>query len=202
MGTKAVALTYREMGEKSQDPQEREKYFQLSEQYINHTLKIAPFLIDAWVEKGLLAYARKNLDEEEYCYKQGEKINPKHGNVRNNLAKVYITRAQNAANQNDLKQALSFARKSREYAPNDPAVYSNLGLYFALNQQYDSSIVSYKTAISAAPNNPDYWYGLGWAYYNAQNMSEAAKAWIRTLQIDPNYPQKAGMLPTIQRYAK
>jgi tetratricopeptide (TPR) repeat protein len=202
MGTKAAALTYREMGEKSQDPQEKEKYFQISEQYINHTLKIAPFLIDGWVEKGLLAYARKNLDEEEYCYKQGEKINPKHGNVRNNLAKVYITRAQNAANQNNLAEALRYARKSREYAPNDPAVYSNLGLYFALNQDYDSSIVSYKIAIGAAPDNPDYWYGLGWAYYNAQNMPEAAKAWLRTLQIAPDYPQKAGMLPTIQQYAK
>ncbi|MCS6904436.1 MAG: tetratricopeptide repeat protein [Bacteroidia bacterium] len=202
MGTKAAALAYRELGEKASDPQERERYFQLSEKYINHTLKVAPFFIDAWVEKGLLAYARKNLDEEEYCYKQGEKINPRHGNVRNNLAKVYITRAQNAQNQNDLAKALMFARKAREYAPQDPAVYSNLGLYFALNQQLDSAIFNYKIAVQTAPHNADHWYGLGWAYYQAQNMTEAAKAWIQTLQINPNHSQKEGMMPTIQQYLK
>jgi protein O-mannosyl-transferase len=89
--------------------------------------------------------------------------------------------------------------------PHLPGYYSLLGQIFtytgnqlAKHGKYLQSVHEFESGIQCAPLNPDLWVNLGGTFFNTHQYDSARYAWLKALQINPNYPnlnQYLGMLP-------
>ena len=89
--------------------------------------------------------------------------------------------------------------------PNLPGYYTLLGKIFtytgsrlAKQGKFTQSIHEFETGIQCAPANPDLWVNLGGTFFNIHQYDSARYAWLKAVQINPDYPnikQYMDMLP-------
>jgi Flp pilus assembly protein TadD len=60
-----------------------------------------------------------------------------------------------------------------------------VGLNYVLLNDYPDAIKWLEKAVEAEPDNKEAWYFLGRAYYTKSRVSEARKAFLKVLQLDP-----------------
>jgi len=71
---------------------------------------------------------------------------------------------------------------NREYA----AAHAELGLCLIRLRHFDEAISSLREAVRLDANNAQAWTNLGSALYQSGRVAEAATAFGRALEIDPN----------------
>jgi tetratricopeptide (TPR) repeat protein len=69
--------------------------------------------------------------------------------------------------------------------PNYPAAWRNLGNVWRDALAWDDAIVCYERLVELRPDNARDWVDLGVAYAGAKKGSEARRAFVRALAIDP-----------------
>lgn len=75
-----------------------------------------------------------------------------------------------------------------DYAPKNPALWTELGNVIAL---HDNNLVSpaalfaYQQAMRVAPEHPGPAFFLGWAYVRAGQLAQARPYWVRALRLTP-----------------
>ncbi len=74
-----------------------------------------------------------------------------------------------------------------DYAPKNPALWSELGNVIALHDNVVSpaSLFAYQQAMRLAPDHPGPPFFLGWAYVRAGQLAEARPFWVRALKLTP-----------------
>ncbi len=68
------------------------------------------------------------------------------------------------------------------------------GLKYGMDNQLPEAIACLKKATEAAPQHPDIWYNLGFAYIKAGQIQEAKNALQKTLQLKPDHQQAKNLL--------
>jgi hypothetical protein len=81
------------------------------------------------------------------------------------------------------------------------AYLSNALAYGGAGKTKEAIILMYR-GISEDPENADLWYNLGGAYYTIHNIDSAKIAWMKTLQLKPDYVQAQGGLNAISQQHK
>ena len=75
-----------------------------------------------------------------------------------------------------------------DYAPKNPALWTELGNVIALhdnNLVSPASLFAYQQAMRVAPDHPGPPFFLGWAYVRAGEMATARPYWVRALRLTP-----------------
>lgn len=145
----------------------------------------------------------KYLAEEEKIYMEAYQVNPKHPTLLNNITRLYVQKANELgklagqsrnAGQEDLALAqynktIELCHKALQYDTKSPVAHSNLGLYYYNVGRNDLSLKHYKLAVQNEKTNADYWYGLGWSYFNNARQDSAIWAWQECLKLNPEHQQ-------------
>jgi protein O-mannosyl-transferase len=107
----------------------------------------------------------------------------------------------------DYDKAKEYWEKARTLFPNNPYVIKNfsiLGITY-LNEavkigakEPEKAVALLEKAVATDPTNPDLWYNLGGASYTIKNFQRAREAWIKTLELKPDYQQAQQGLSAIQ----
>jgi tetratricopeptide (TPR) repeat protein len=100
--------------------------------------------------------------------------------------------------RNDFEALYNYKNAERLY-PNNPYLMSYYQAYEAdLNKRaaiavqhgrWDSVAMAYNLRTILRPGNPEAWYNLGGAYFNAQKYDLAKKSWVKALQLKPDYAE-------------
>ena len=75
-----------------------------------------------------------------------------------------------------------------DYAPKNPALWSELGNVIALHDHNivsPASLFAYRQAMRVAPDHPGPPFFLGWAYLRAGQLAVARPYWARALRLAP-----------------
>ncbi|MCS6904141.1 MAG: glycosyltransferase family 39 protein [Bacteroidia bacterium] len=197
--------------EKIQNVEERKKaYLKEGLIWARKAIERHKGFMEAYIIMGQLYYFLeeiykdgKYLDEEEKIYMEAYKVNPKHPTLINNIARLYIQKANELGKKAEhsrkegkeelalqqYQKTIQLCYKALQYDPKNAAAHSNLGLYYYNVGRNDSSLHHYKLAVSYEKTNAEHWYGLGWSYFNNGKQDSAVWAWKECLRINPEHKQ-------------
>ena len=105
----------------------------------------------------------------------------------NQSAQQLWERARTLQAKGKLEQARRSLQKARKLAPEHGPLLLELGVLEGQMGQLDSATATLRKAASHAPRSADVHFNLAEALRASGQGSEAAQAYKRTLQIDPNY---------------
>lgn len=88
-----------------------------------------------------------------------------------------------------------FLKRNRELLG---TTYYNEAMRFGKKHPLEA-IHSLEKATEIVPNNADYWYNLGGASFEVQDYKKAKNAWIKTLELKPDYKDAKVGLIAIER---
>jgi tetratricopeptide (TPR) repeat protein len=102
-----------------------------------------------------------------------------------------------AAERNDIDEAISMWRKSLEYRPDDPDTRYNLGMALLEKKEYREAEQHFKEAASIESNDHQLQYGLGLSLESQGKLSEAKKAYRYSIDLKPNFTSPYARLAVI-----
>jgi tetratricopeptide (TPR) repeat protein len=207
--------------EKVQDVEERKKiYLKESLIWARKAIERHKGFMEAYIIMGQVYFFLeeiykdgKYLAEEEKIYMEAYKVNPKHATLLNNMTRLYVQKANELGkiaekSRKEGKEELALEQYNRvielchkalQYDSKSPVAHSNLGLYYYNVGRNDLSLYHYKLAVQNEKTNADYWYGLGWSYFNNARQDSAIWAWQECLKLNPEHQQARSALFPGQR---
>ena len=147
----------------------------------DQALKLSPKFADAHVGKGMLLQRQNRLDEAQAAYLAAVKINDKHALAYNNLAWMAAER------KTQLNDALAWATKATQAAPNAGPYFDTLGWVHRARGEHDRATTALERAVKLAPAYAEAHYHLGIVYSESDKRALAAAALKRALTVDPNF---------------
>eukprot|EP00002_Diphylleia_rotans_P029879 TRINITY_DN6106_c0_g1_i2.p1 TRINITY_DN6106_c0_g1~~TRINITY_DN6106_c0_g1_i2.p1 ORF type:complete len:152 (-),score=32.01 TRINITY_DN6106_c0_g1_i2:208-663(-) len=72
-------------------------------------------------------------------------------------------------------------------SPEDPDIFTALGILFNLSADYDHAIDAFKRALELKPEEYTLWNKLGATQANSNRSAEAVESYRRCLEIKPTY---------------
>ena len=124
---------------------------------------------------------QKNQAMAETHYRQALNVKADFAPAANNLAYILAEREEN------LDEALNFARIAKEKLPQDPAVMDTIGWVYYKKGLYDSAIAEFSESAEKLPHNPMIHYHLGLALHKKQEDQKARNAFEKALALDPQF---------------
>ena len=135
-----------------------------------------------------------------------------HFNKAIGIDKKYITPYLNRGiayiQMADMDKALMDCDTVIKYFPVHPSLpylsvtiskyFFDKGLKYGMDNQLPEAITCLKKATEAAPQHPDIWYNLGFAYIKTGNVQDAKYALQKTLQLKPDHQQAKNLLAQLQ----
>ncbi len=156
-----------------------------------------------------LAYSIKgNLPEAARAFQRCVEVSPQFSEARNNLGIIYqeqgyLDKAAEEFNkamadqnygsrdlpalnlaklnlaENKIDEALEFAQKSVEFNPRNAIAQSVVGFLFEKKDRLSEAILSYEKAVKIVPDDVNFNYYLGAAYFKAQDYKKAEEVFLR-----------------------
>jgi tetratricopeptide (TPR) repeat protein len=123
-----------------------------AEAVFRHTLTLAPHLMEAHVNLGLLLFQRAALDEAEHHYRAALALAPERIEALIHLGAML-------ANQKRFAEAEDVYRQALAIDPRSPEALSNLGVLLARVKREEEAEACYRNALAIAP-------GYGKANFN------------------------------------
>lgn len=107
-----------------------------------------PKIVRGWSLLGDAAYKMKEYEEAEKAYRKAVDLDPKSGDLHNNLAWVYVEKGQ------DLDTANLLARKALELTPDHRPYYlDTLGLILRKQGKLQEAVTALKEATETIPKD-------------------------------------------------
>ena len=131
-------------------------------------------------------------DKSEQHYRQALEIAPEFAPAANNLAYLLAQKNQN------LDEALNYARIAKEQYPNDPGVMDTLGFVYLRKGLVDSAILELEGSAAKLENNPTVHYHLGLAYHLKGDRQKARRALQAALELDQSFAEQAAAQKLLQ----
>jgi tetratricopeptide (TPR) repeat protein len=122
--------------------------------------------------------------------------NQAHGGNANANAKAAV--AYHAASQfelahGDLEHALADERTATGFAPEQAALFVNLGYLYIRRSEFKQAIEYLDRAKRLSANNPDIFKLEGWAYYGLNRPDQAVEQWKKALALRPDADTQAAL---------
>jgi tetratricopeptide (TPR) repeat protein len=165
---------------------EDEKY----DESINYYDKLSAFkdyrdLSIALNNKGYSYLRLNNLNEAIKCYEEAIRLNP-----QDPLSYLSYARALAPSDKN---KAVEYFKKAIDLSPQDITVYRELSNLYINNNQKDKVIDLYKEAILKFNDVPDFYFELGYFYFNEGDFVESIHYYDKVLEFN-EYPDRCAAL--------
>ncbi len=155
-------------------------------------LEKSPRSVAAWRMLGLVNDAAGRGDQAIVAYRKAVEINPENFVALNNLA--YLLSQRNER----LEEALSFAQKAKELAPESADVDDTLGWIYYQRGVFATAAVHLRAAAAANPDNALTQYHLAMAQAKTGDASGARKSYDAAVRLDSNLPEAKEALAIIE----
>ena len=116
----ALGSSYREMGEKEQNPGKRAELFKQAIIYYKNAIEILPDNTEALYNAGVCYYGMGDKENALRVYEQVLKVSPEYTNAANNVGVIYFERQ-------DYENAKKYFLHAIKYDPNNSDALGNLG---------------------------------------------------------------------------
>jgi len=181
------------------------------------SLSLDPRYFVALNARGLAYSMKGNLEEASRSFQKCLEVSPQFSEARNNLGMVYqekgfldqasdefnkAMRDQNYSSrdlpalnlaklylaENKIDEALEMAQKSVQFNPRNAIAQSVAGYLFEKKDRLSDAISSYEKAVKIVPDDVNFNYYLGAAYFKAQDYKKAEEALqrISSKALDPD----------------
>lgn len=144
-------------------------------------IKQQPDSAPLFAKLGLVYQINKRAKESETAYLKAIQLDPRSADPYNNLAWLVIA---DTARQ---EQALKWAEKANQIAPNTPVYLDTLGWLHHLSGNSKKAEQLLLKAADLKPELSDVHYHLGLIYAKQGKKNEAVAAFKRALAINPNF---------------
>jgi tetratricopeptide (TPR) repeat protein len=149
---------------------------------LDRAVKRRPDHLQAWMLKGTLHEALGQVYEAEDAYRKVLVIRPDFVPALNNLAYNLLEHGGNA------DEALKFAVRARELAPNVAGIGDTLGWAYVKKGSFGKAVEVLEGAARGLPGNPQVHYHLGKAYEGIGERTKAAAALAKALKLSERFP--------------
>lgn len=138
------------------------------------------------LERGKTLYLNDQDSEAVEAFKQAVALDPDlaEAHFRLGLAYEAVNKEQDA--ETEYKKAVEAFKKFVEANPKDAEAHYLFGQTYAGLQQYSDAIREYRAATKLKSDDADIYYDLGTAHIKLAQYDEAASAFSKSLEIDPN----------------
>ena len=133
---------------------------------------------NAWNYLGWTYNALGQYEKAEVALRKAIAVDPTDPKAYNNLG-------QALAFQKKYGEAISQYQKQIEINPKDQWAHANLGRVYVLTKQYEKAIAELEIAATISPGDPSIPFNLGRAYAKTNEPKNAAKAFEKSVQLQP-----------------
>jgi tetratricopeptide (TPR) repeat protein len=191
-------------------------------------LQFSPSYADLWVNKGLIALRRNQIDRAKELFIKALRHNQEQAQAYNNLGYIYLQdQAYGKAHDNFQRAlkvnpdylearynlALAFYRMGdKEKAKKElrtiiavntqiADVYQWLGVISLEEKNLDDAIANLRAAVELEPDFADAWMNLGNAYSESSRFTEAYDCFVACIEKDPKNAICRNNVAIVQRKA-
>lgn len=132
----------------------------------------------AYLKLGMLYQKREQFGKAAKAYQKTIERNPNSALAYNNLAWMA------AESGRDLDQAVVWAKKATELAPEYFGVFDTLAWVYRARKEYDLAISTLQKAVALNPQSTTVFYHLGRVYLEQGNNKQAATALNQVVSLD------------------
>jgi len=158
----ALGSSYREMGEKEQDPVKRGEFFRQAIVYYKKATEILPDNTEALYNAGVSYYGMGDKENALKLYEQVLEISPEYTNAANNAGVIYFERKDYEHAKNYFSQAIKYDSRNSDALGNLGAINHNQG-------NLQEAIEYYKKALQVNPGNQNVQSNLSKAEQTLKN---------------------------------
>lgn len=158
---------------------------------LEELLSRSPRNLAGWQMLGLVHDTAGNAAEAIAAYRKAVEFYPENFVALNNLA--YLLSKE----ETSLDEALTFAQRAKEFAPDSAEVDDTLGWIFYQRGVYATARVHLEAAASANPTNALTQYHLAMAQAKSGDVSGARKTYESAVKLGPNMPEAKDALAVI-----
>jgi len=136
---------------------------------------------ETWYRIGV---GKSRLGDKGYAWKAFEKateLDPDHAAAQQELGLTYMAMAQP-------EQAKEHLNKAAELDPNLWRAWNALGVLADMDKRYAEAVQYYHSGLIGAPQSAMLMSNIGYSYYLAGDLDEAANWFGRALIAEENYP--------------
>jgi len=142
-------------------------------------LKHDPASVPAQTMIGMIQEGQGHVAEAEKSYERVLAINSRSPVAANNLAWIYV------ASNRKLEEALKLGQAAFEQLSDEPNVNDTLGWIFVKKDMATRGVPLLETAAQKGPDNPDFRYHLGVAYFKTGNWKKSRTELEKALSLKP-----------------
>ena len=109
--------------------------------------------------------------------------------VENNklAAEHWFQKGVTAKDKGKYNDAIALLEKAMEYTPDDPRIYSGIGLCYSMMKDYPSAIEFYEKSLDIKPKDPRTMVGLAMVYDQQGDIERAKELIIEAVEKNPKY---------------
>ncbi|MCD6328894.1 MAG: tetratricopeptide repeat protein [Candidatus Cloacimonetes bacterium] len=109
--------------------------------------------------------------------------------VENNklAAEHWFQKGVTAKDNGKYIDAIALLEKAMEYTPDDPRIYSGIGLCYSMMKDYPSAIEFYEKSLDIKPKDPRTMVGLAMVYDQQGDIERAKELIIEAVEKNPKY---------------
>jgi protein O-mannosyl-transferase len=168
-GNYCAGLQYAEKMKTLTDAQERQSYFEKSQEYLYKAIEIHPRYSNAFIALGNIYYEKdKSLaDSTIHYYQKSFEVYPGNYSVSLNLARLHRDVKK------DAKSAEFYLNNCIKINPNKWEAYNDMGVIYFNTNRVSESVLMFENALSRESQNKQIYTNLA-AAYNAMGDTEKA----------------------------
>ena len=144
------------------------------------TTELRPNDVGGWMQLALVLDASGQKEQARPVYDQILKLQPDNAVALNNVAYMM------AETGGDLDQALAYAQRARQKAPDNQSIADTLGWIYIKKNLSDDAIRIFNGLVAQSPNVSTYRYHLAMALFQKGNKAEAKKELQTAMQKSPS----------------
>ena len=138
------------------------------------------------LEQGKTFYRNDQDSEAVEAFKQAVAMDPDLAEAHFRLGLSYEALNKQEDAESEFKKAVEAFKKMVEENPKDWEAHYLFGQTYASLQQYSDAIREYRQATKLKNDDADIYYDLGTAHTKLAQYDEAASAFSKSLEIDPD----------------
>ena len=146
----------------------------------DQALKHAPKFAEAHVGKGMVYQRQGKADDAQAAYLAAVAIDGKNAVAYNNLAWLAAER------KTRLDDALAWATKATQIAPNAGPYFDTLGWVHRARNEHDRATIALEKAVKLSPTYAEAHYHLGVVHSEGNRRPLAVAAFKKALALDPD----------------
>ena len=150
----------------------------------------APGMYRTQANLGRALQANGDVAAARAAYERAMEIDPRHGDVFNNMATLLHKEGQ-------LDEAVGWYRKAIERYPDYEEIHQNLADAYSQKGLLDSAVSQYEQALAIDDRKGEIWSNYGQTLYQAGELHEAEKAFYRAIELLPGAPEPYNNLGNI-----